>query len=80
VTFKSQLTPDFTYDPNAPSSPPSGGASWLMKLIKPAAYVVTPLGTVPVEPYGQPTENYFPLLLLALFIPFALLVLFFKHK
>jgi len=66
VTFKSQLTPDFEYDPSAPSSPPSGGGSWLLKLVKPAAYVETPLGVVPVEPYGTPTEDYFPFLVTAL--------------
>lgn len=61
VTFRSQVTPDYTYDPSAPSAPPESGggpAAWLMPLVKPAFYLDTPAGPVTIAPYGEPTENY----------------------
>ncbi len=60
VTFRSQVTPDYTYDPWAPSPPPQEGSGWLMELVKPSVEVQTSAGPVLIEPYGTPTENYGP--------------------
>lgn len=63
VTFRSQVTPDYTWDPFAPAPPREQGGffSWLTaEVIKPAVYVRTPGGIVPAELYGPPRENYLP--------------------
>jgi hypothetical protein len=60
VTFRSQVTPDYTYDPWAPAPPPppDEGSGWLMNFVKPAVTIETAMGPVEVAPYGEPTENY----------------------
>ncbi len=62
VTVRSQITPDYTYDPWAPvpEAPPGGGGSFLMDLVKPEITVETSAGPVAIAPYGAPTENYVP--------------------
>lgn len=65
VTFRSQVTPDATMDPFAPPAPRSSGSvvgDAIMGAVKPAVYVRTPAGVVAIEPYGAPTENYLPAL------------------
>ena len=61
VTFRSQVTPDYSYDPFAPSAPPSEGHGWLMGFIKPEITVETAAGPIVIAPYGSPTANYAPL-------------------
>jgi hypothetical protein len=63
VTFRSQVTPDYTYDPNAPA-PAEPQSSWLMQLVKPEVTLQTPLGPMRVAPYGVPTQDYFPILVI----------------
>lgn len=58
VTFRSQVTPDYVYDPFAPSAPPSEGQSWLMNFIRPEVTVETIAGPVVVAPYGTPEHDY----------------------
>lgn len=65
VVFKSQFTPEVTYQPFAPpgqrKTQTSGNpvSQALMKAAKPAFYLRTPVGLVPVfEPYGAPTADY----------------------
>jgi hypothetical protein len=66
VTFRSQVTPDYTYDPWAPSppQPPSSTTNWLMDIVKPEITLHGDLGDVVIAPYGTPTENYVPYILL----------------
>jgi hypothetical protein len=64
VTFRSQVTPEFEFDPWAQQQePPVEGESMLMKLVKPSFVLNTAGGPVEIAPYGTPTGNYFPLLL-----------------
>lgn len=58
ATFRSQITPDYSYDPWAPSAPPSDGQAWLMNFVKPSVTLETAAGPIVIEPYGTPTENY----------------------
>ena len=60
ATFRSQLTPTFTWDPWSPTppAPPGGGSGWLMEIVKPAVDIETQLGPVTIAPYGEPTEEY----------------------
>lgn len=65
VVFKSQLSPDVTYRPFAPpgQQQPAVQANPLtraaMSFAKPAVYVRTPAGLVPLfEPYGRPENDY----------------------
>jgi len=62
VTVRSQVTPDYTYDPWATSPEPPPGNSWLMNFVKPEVTIDTGPDSVPivVAPYGTPTENYIP--------------------
>jgi hypothetical protein len=66
VEFRTQVTPDYVYDPRAPSqpAPPGNGLSTLvMKFLKPTVVVDTVAGPVVVAPYGTAQNNYFvPLL------------------
>jgi hypothetical protein len=65
VTIRSQITPDFTYDPNAPTRPASGLSEWVLKnIIRPTVEVQTPAGPVQLAPYGPPRFNLFPLLVI----------------
>lgn len=68
VTFRSQVTPDFTYDPWAPAAegPPPEGATWIMNLIRPAV-ILEPRGgeAYAIAPYGHPEEDYTPYLVFA---------------
>lgn len=58
VTVRSQVTPDYTYDPWAPSPPPTEGQAWLMQLVKPEVILHTAGGDMSIAPYGPPTESY----------------------
>ncbi len=71
ITFKSQLTPSVTVDqPFAPPGAPDGAgvpqveggsplSRKLLEIAKPAMYIQTPAGiTIPFEPFGEPTEDY----------------------
>jgi hypothetical protein len=65
VTIKSQITPDYTVVPGAPSGAPKPGiGNVLMGLVRPAIYVETPVGTIKTEPWGAPRKNYLPVILL----------------
>jgi hypothetical protein len=65
VTIQSQITPDYTYDPNAPARPPSGFSEWVLKnLVRPTIVVQTAAGPVQFAPYGTPKVNLFPLLVI----------------
>lgn len=60
VTFRSQITPDYVYDPwsTVPTAPPSAGQAWLMNFIRPSVQVDTLAGPLVFEPYGPPTADY----------------------
>lgn len=58
VTFRSQLTPPYEYDPWSPSPPPSESQSWLMDLVKPEVIVDTAAGPISIAPYGVPEADY----------------------
>jgi len=60
VTVRSQVTPDYTYDPWAPSPEAPPADSWLMNLVKPEVTIQTSGAPIVVAPYGTPTENYIP--------------------
>lgn len=64
VTFRSQVTPDATWDPFRQAAPQQQGGvmDFVMRQIKPAMYVRTAGGVVAAEPYGTPDENYLPAL------------------
>jgi hypothetical protein len=65
VTIRSQITPDYTYNPNAPTAKTSGFGEWVLKnLVRPSIVVQTPAGPVQLAPYGEPKINLFPLLVL----------------
>ena len=61
VTFRSQVTPEFTYNPWAPGPPPAEGQSLIMDLAKPTLVIDTTAGPVVIAPAGEATRNYFPL-------------------
>ena len=58
VTFRSTVTPPYRYDPWAPSEPAPPNP--LLALLRPAVDVETAAGPVTIAPYGEPTENYAP--------------------
>lgn len=58
VTFRSQVTPDYTYDPWAPSAPPAQGQAWLMNFVRPEVTVDTVAGPIVIAPYGAPEHDY----------------------
>ena len=62
VTFRSQISPDYSYDPNAPIRPGGGGfGQILMQIVKPEVEVDTAAGRVSMAPWGKPTLPLFPL-------------------
>lgn len=63
VKFRSQISPEVTYDPWGPTPPPTqrGIGVQIMRVIRPEVTVETPAGPVTVAPYGPPTRNYLPL-------------------
>ena len=70
VFVRSQITPEVQIDPTASPEQQqarSGGGfgNWIMSLVKPAVYVETPAGTIKAAPWGEPTNNYLPALLIA---------------
>jgi len=67
VTFRSQIAPDvdLTASQAVGHEPPRGGLSDIfMRVTKPAVYVDTSLGTIRLAPWGEPTLNLYPLLLI----------------
>lgn len=67
VTFRSQIAPDIdlTAAQAVGQEPPKGGMSELfMQVTKPAVYVDTSLGTFRIAPWGEPTVNLYPILLI----------------
>jgi hypothetical protein len=67
VTIRSQISPDFdlTAAQAVGGEPPAGGMSELfMRVAKPSVYVDTSLGTLRIAPWGEPTVNLYPLLLI----------------
>ena len=67
VTIRSQITPDYDFDPSVSSKPQpkSGIGNAIMGLIRPAVYVETPAGTIRAEPWGPPKSNYLPAIVVA---------------
>lgn len=65
VTMRSQITPDYVWTPTSEQKAQGGITGFIMGLIRPAIYVKTPAGTMKMEPYGIPTTNYFPLVVVA---------------
>jgi len=67
VTFRSQISPDvdLTAEQAVGNEPTSGGMGEIfMRIMKPSVYVDTSLGTFRITPWGEPTLNLYPLLLL----------------
>lgn len=70
ITFKSTLTGAVTIQqPLGPGQPATatveGGSpfsKFMMEFSQPAIYVETPVGVIPFEPYGTPTQDYSTLL------------------
>lgn len=60
VTFRSTITPDFAYDPWAPSQPSPPGSFNVMGFVRPAIDIMTPAGPITIAPYGDPADapNY----------------------
>ena len=54
ISVRSQLAPDFTFDPWAPT-PPGAKPNWILSLAKPEVTIDTPNGPVVIAPYGTPT-------------------------
>jgi len=65
VTFRSQVSPPIEVDPFAPG-PPSTGPNPLMLLFRPEVEIRDPRGNLvaSIAPWGRPTANYFPWLVL----------------
>lgn len=65
VTFRSQVSPAVTVDPFAPA-PPEAAPNPILLLVKPEVVVHDRDGKViaAVAPYGAPTENYVPRLVI----------------
>lgn len=64
VTFRSQISPAYSYDPNQPSRSTGGGfGQVLMQIVKPEVVVDTAAGQVSMAPWGKPNANFFPLAL-----------------
>lgn len=76
ITFRSQVTPDFSYQPThtppgppgpqgppGPPAPPEPAAprNVLMELVKPEVTIQSVAGPMTFAPYGTPTRNYVPL-------------------
>lgn len=62
VTFRSTITPNYTYDPWAQggAAAPSSGFDPLA-FLKPTFDIQTPAGPVTIAPYGDPGDaNYLP--------------------
>jgi len=57
VRVRSQLAPEFEYDPNIPT-PPDAKPNWLLTLAKPEITLDTPGGPMVIAPYGTPERQY----------------------
>lgn len=67
VTIRSQISPDLdlTAAQAVGGEPPAGGLSDIfMRIVKPSIYIDTSLGTFRITPWGEPTMNLYPLLLI----------------
>lgn len=64
VGLETQVTPALRANPFASSSPQAPGVGgWLMReVVKPLLWVKTPGGTARWAPYGEPTVDYVPTL------------------
>ncbi len=65
VTFRSTITPAYTYDPWAQASgaAPARGGFDPLSFLKPTFDVQTPAGPITIAPYGDPGDtNYLPFL------------------
>jgi hypothetical protein len=65
ITLRTQVTPDWTYNTNAPVQQGGFGAWVTRNVIKPSLVLNTPGGAVEYAPYGKPKINLFPVLALA---------------
>lgn len=83
VTFKSTLTGTITFkQPLAPGDPAPAPvvegnpfSQMIAKFAQPAIYVKTPAGTIPYEPYGEPIEDYSPLIVVGAVVGASLLTI-----
>ena len=70
VFFRSSISPDIQLDPSMvlsgqPRSVSEGGFGELfLRFAKPAVYLDTNLGAIRIAPWGDPTINLFPVILL----------------
>lgn len=67
VEIVSQVSPPIVVDPFAPAPPAPPGPNPLMSFVRPVVRVYDPEGGLlyEVAPYGRPSGNYFPWLVLA---------------
>lgn len=71
VYLNSNLTGRITIDPSAPPDPQ---AEWLLKMIQPSVEIPD-LG-IQVAPWGKPSRNDGPVILLAVVILVAILIIY----
>lgn len=66
ITFRSQLSPPLSVDPFAPQA--AGPPNPILALIRPEVTVETRAGSLVMAPYGTPSANYLPWLILGVLV------------
>jgi hypothetical protein len=65
VTLRTQITPDWVYNPSAPPVKENSFSAWWNRVVvRPSMIINTPAGPVEYAPYGKPKINLFPLIVL----------------
>lgn len=57
VTVRSQIAPQFSFDPFA-ETPPDAKPNWILNLVKPEITLDTVNGPIVIAPYGTPERQY----------------------
>jgi len=67
IRINTQISPEIEWSPSAGAQPTgsSTGDWFLANVVKPQVSLDTPAGVMTVAPYGPPSSNYFPLMVLA---------------
>ena len=67
VTIRTQFSPPITFDPFA-EVPPDAPPNPILALLKPEVEIETAGGAIVMAPYGPPTENYLPRLIVGVVV------------